>query len=624
MLDNTTMFPSFPTSGMNTSQTPNNRFQGAFPDPYLDYASTQMPRSIYDVLRWAEFSWLSHGTYRMAMQRVVRYFLTKVELMDVSDAEREKYEDFMVDHLHLMDHLAQLGDTYMAYGNAFISLHIPFRRNLRCPKCVFEQPIERCSYKWLEYSFHMKCPKCSYDGKFDRVDRRSIEQDKMRLLHWSPHEIKILNHTVTGETIYFWEIPANVKRFIERGNEFYLQYTPWEVVEAIREKKLFRFSKDVIYHMKAESLAGIREFGWGIPLILGNFKQAWYIQVLKRYNEAIALDYIIPFRVITPAPGTSREADPLLHMNLASFQNQVLKMFQQHRRDPTAIHSLPFAVNFQMMGAEGRELTPNDLLDAATDEFLNAQGVPAEMYRGSLSWQALPGALRLFERTWSSYIDQMNMAIAWLFKRVSEIQNWENIRGRLQPVTLADDVERKNALLNLMSGQQISKQTALAPFDIDVREETKRILAEQQAQEEAMAKFQEETAKKQQLQQKMVQGAAGQVPPGQPGQAGQPAPAGQPQDPAAAQMTPAQAMMPSQQANTAGASVQDMAMQAEQLAQQLLAMSYEQRRSEMSKIKQTNETLHSLVKAEMEGIRSTAKQQGGQAWIQQNLGGGGQ
>jgi len=42
-------------------------------------------------------------------------------------------------------------------------------------------------------------------------------------------------------------------------------------------------------------------------------KQAWYLQVLQRYNEAIALDYIIPFRVISPMPrpGANGEIDEL-------------------------------------------------------------------------------------------------------------------------------------------------------------------------------------------------------------------------------------------------------------------------------------------------------------------------
>lgn len=630
MIDNTGVFPGFPLDAPSSSAQRSNRFQGAFPDPYLDYASTQMPRSIYDVFRWAEYVMLTYGTYRMAMQRAVRYFITKIELTDASDDEKEKYEEFIDEHIHLLEHLAESGDNYVAYGNEFVSIHVPFRRHLRCPKCKTEKPLNNWDYRWLAFQFHSKC-ECGYNGQMERVDRRSIEQDKLRIIHWNPHELRIVNHPVTGDTTYYWEIPPHIRRYIEKGNEFYLEYTPWEFITAIQEKKLFRFHKDVLFHMKTETLSGVREFGWGIPLVLGNFKQAWYIQVLKRYNEAIALDYIIPFRVITPAPGSSREADPLLHMNLASFNNKVLSMFRMHRRDPTMIHALPFPVNMQMLGVEGKTLSPQELIDSGTDEFLNAQGVPAELYRGSLEWQALPAALRLFERTWISLVSSLNREINWIFKRCSDLMNWENLKGRLQPVTLADDLDRKHALLQLSAGQQISRQTAWAPFNLNFREEVKRMFEEQQYTDEQTARFQEEMAKKMQMQQNMQMGSTGQLPgvtapmqgaPAMPGAApAGGAPAGAPAG-GAAQPTPAGTMMPSQMANTAGATVEDLAYQAEQMAYQLLAMPYELRRSEMLKIKRSNETLHSLVVSKMEKIRGQAQTQGGFAMLQQAVGGG--
>lgn len=628
MIDNSSIFPSFPLMTAAGTAQQNNRFQGAFPDPYLDYASTQMPRSIYDVFRWAEYVWLTYGVYRMAMQRVVRYFLTKIELTDASDDEKEKYEEFIDDHIHLMEHLAESGDNFLAYGNEFISIHVPFRRYLRCPKCRLEKPLNKWEYRWVDFQFHSNCEKCKYAGQMERVDRRSIEQDKLRVIHWNPNELRILNHPVTGDTVYYWEIPPHIRRFVERGNEFYLEYTPWEYVSAIKEKKLFRFHKDVFYHMKTDTLAGVREFGWGIPIILGNFKQAWYIQVLKRYNEAIALDYIIPFRVITPAPGSSREADPLLHMNLSLFNTKVLSMFRMHRRDPTMVHALPFPVNMQMLGVEGKSLSPQELIDSGTDEFLNAQGIPAELYRGSLEWQALPAALRLFERTWISLVAALNKEINWIFKRCSDLQNWENLNGRLQPVTLADDLDRKHALLQLAAGQQISRQTAWAPFNLNFREEIRRMFEEQQYTDEQTGRFQEEMAKKMQLQSNMQMGAAGQPigaqpVPGQPAAAGQP-PAGQPPSGGEAQAGAApMPTMPSQMTNTAGATVEDMAYQAEQIAYQLLAMPYELRKSEMLKIKRSNETLHSLVVSKLEKIRGQAQTQGGYAVLQQTLGGGG-
>ena len=613
----------FVNAGIDTTKL--NRFAGAFPDPYLDYASTQMPRSIYDVLRWSEFVHLTYGTYRMAMQRVVRYFITSIELTDCSDDEKEKFEKFLYRDLDILAVLALAGDNFCAYGNDFLSVHVPFRRFLRCPLCHLEQPIRQVNYSWSDWKFTGVCKKCGKKVGFERVDRNSFGQDQLKIVHWSPHEMRLLYHPIMDKTVYLWEIPSWFKGEIRRGNPFYVETTEWEVIEAIRENVLFKFADDHIFHMREESIAGVRCFGWGIPRIMGNFKQAWYIQVLKRFNEAIALDYIMPMRVITPVPGTSKEADPLLHMNLSQFQARVLSMLRHHRKDPASVHMLPFPVQMDMLGADGSKLAPIELIDKATDEFLNAQGVVAELYRGTLQWQAMPVALRLFERTWIHMVNAFNRLLNWIFDKVSRLNNWENLRGRLQPVTLADDLEKKQIQLQLAAGQQISRQTAWAPFNINFRDEIKRMLQEEEYSQEEMAKFQEQQQQKQQLQGTMMQGAIGQ-PQQQPGQPGQPqqAPAGQP---AAGQPQPGQSQpgMPGAggEANYAPdphMTPEDLLAKAENISYQLLGTPYETRRSELLKIKRANSTLHALVISKMKELRQSAQQQGGQQVLAQTVG----
>lgn len=621
-------FPMFPQGGFDSSKSL-NRFSGAFPDPYLDYASTQMPRSIYDVLRWCEYVWLTYGVYRTAAQRVVAYFLTQIELSDASDDEKEKYETFLDEELKIMQVLFDIGCDYMAYGNSFISIRVPFRRYLRCPKCALERPIDHCKYSFISYKFTGKCgnPECKHEGTLERVDRRSIESDGLKVIRWSPHEIKLLYHPIIDKTSYLWDIPGWFKGEIKKGNPYYIESTPWEIVEAVKANELFRFHDEVIYHTKEPTLAGVRCFGWGIPRIMGNFKQAWYLQVLKRYNEAIALDYIIPFRVMTPVPGSSGAADPILHMNLQNFEARAMGMFRMHRKDPTTLHAFPFPVKLELLGGEGKNLAPTDLIDKGTDEFLNAQGVPAEMYRGTIQWQAMPVTLRLFERTWVHMVGELNGVIGWLFKRVSELQNWENLKGRLQPVTLADDTEKKMMQLQLAAGSQISKQTAFAPFGINVREEIKRKLQEEEYEQEAIAKHQEDQAQRQDLQRNLSMGAAGQPAGGQPGQPqpGQaPQQGGQPDPNAPPPPPPSPSQMASQPAGPNGVTPEDMMAQAEQIAYRLLGMPYEQRRSELNEIKKANETLHSLIISKMKEIRGKAQQVGGQQVMQQQLGPGAQ
>jgi hypothetical protein len=278
----------------------------------------------------------------------------------------------------------------------------------------------------------------------------------------------------------------------------------------------------------------------------------------------------------------------------------------------------------ELLGAEGQTLTPADLMDKATDEFLNAQGVPGELYRGTLQWQAMPVALRLFERTWVHLVYGYNGLLNWIMRKVSEIKLWEEVEGRLQPVTLADDLEKKQIQLQLAAGQQISRQTAWAPFGINFREEIRKMIQEEDFAQAEMSKAQERIQQKAQLQETMQAGAMGQQIDPQTGQPMPPAgampPGGAP--PGAVPPGAVTPPMPSAVAGPQGSlTPEDLMMQAESLAYQLLAMPAELRRSELSKIKKSNETLHALVIGKINDIRQNAQTQGGFAALQQMVGG---
>lgn len=50
---------------------------------------------------------------------------------------------------------------------------------------------------------------------------------------------------------------------------------------------------------------------YGPSLLTAAYRQQWYAEVLRRYNDAIALDSVIPFTVLTrkPKPATGGSPD---------------------------------------------------------------------------------------------------------------------------------------------------------------------------------------------------------------------------------------------------------------------------------------------------------------------------
>lgn len=615
-----------------------------FPDPFCDVASLSMPESIQVALRWCEYIANANGPYREAINRVVSYFITDVEVGDLGEntigrEEKEKYRVFLEDTLGIKNTLHVVALDYLIYGNSFTSLLIPFRRYLSCKKCGFEAPLRKVfnssafNFKWSEFQFHATCPQCHYAGVWHHIDRRSGDSDNIKIKRWSPHEIDIIWDPYSTECLYVWKIPEDYRQLIKTGYLHHLEHASWEVIQAIKDGQNLMFDKNVIYHAMEEAPAGMRNRGWGISRILVNFRQAWYYQVLQRYNEAIALDYVVPFRVLSPAArgGDGQSSDPVHTINLSSFTARVSAMVRARRVDPARWNILPFPVQYQALGGDASQLAPKDLIDQGLDTLMKCIGMPVELMNGTLSFQAAPSALRLFEANWSHLPHNLNIFLRNLSQRISTAMSWEPVSLRLQRVTHADDLNRQMAKLQLMQGQQISKTTGLKSVGLVFEEETKRMLEEERIYAEEQARMQKEMEQAQQMQTlsqpvQMVQGAGdtGASATGMPGQAPPAAVAGQPGAvPAGPPPNPVDQFMAQRQTSpNVPRSPEELQSQAQMLAQQILQLPESQKDSSLIKLKRSDQLMHSLVSSMIDDIRQQARTQGGAQVMAQQFGQG--
>ena len=617
---------------LKTGGGASNGDQG-FADPWNDIATTQMPTTMKSALWWSEYIWTVMGTYRMAMERIVSYFITDIELGgEASDEEKVKYKDFLNNQVDALPFMSLMMRDRLCYGNAFASVVVPFRRFLRCPKSGDLYPL-KVVYNNFKFEFNDKfefvatCPKTGWRGAWKIEDKPREEAEHLILKRWSPHEMELLHDPYTDEVAYLWRIPEYYKRMVKKGNLYHLERASQQVLSAIKGDLLFRFNKDSIFHMKEPTLAGIRNMGWGLPRTLINYRQLWYVQVLRRYNEAIALDYVIPFRLITPAGGGGGSVggvmtqDPMSVYNAGDFRSQVKNMINKRRRDPASWQTLPFPVNYQMLGGDAKQLAPTELITQGFETLLNETGTPVEFYQGNLSVQAAPIALRLFESTHRQLVSDANNFLQWLTNSISRIMSWELVDASLKRVTIADDMQKQMSALQLMMGQQLSGTSGLAAVGYDWETEQKRIADEARKQQETQARMQEEMEQA---------GFAAEIAKGMNPATQQQQGGGAPMDPAAAGGNP---MGPDAQSamGAGGSPVQayiqtmgpdvpvtpnDLQAAASQLAQELLGIPEGQKDSELRKLKQFNPTLHALTRQSMDDIRSQARMQGGAMLLQ--------
>jgi hypothetical protein len=613
-----------------------------FPDPFCDVASLSMPESIQTALRWTEYIMNANGPYRQAIDRVVSYFITDVEIQDVGEnktgrEEKEKYETFLADTLSIKNVLHSVGMDYMTYGNSFTSLLVPFRRYLFCPKCGLEMPLDRvvnsdqCAFSWQNFQFHASCPHCKYVGPWKHVDRRSGDTSHITVKRWSPHEIDILWDPYTGECSYVWKIPEDYRTLIKQGHLHHLERASWEVIQAIKNGQNLMFDKGVIFHLKEDALSGMRNRGWGISRVLSNFREAWYYQILKRYNEAVALDYVIPFRVITPMPrgGDSQSSDPVHTINLSSFTARVNSMIRARRTDPARWNILPFPVQYQALGGDASQLAPRELLDQGLETLLKCIGMPVELFNGTLTLQAAPAALRLFEANWSHLPHNMNLFLNELTSSISRVMSWEPVSAKLMRVTHADDLNRQMAKLQLMQGQQISKSTGLSSVGLDYRDEIKQMLEEEKIYAEEQERMQAEMQQAQQMKDMsqapdMMSGVGntGAGATGMPQGGGAPAPVPAGGMPGQAPSPVDQFLMQRQNSPNVPRTPEELQQQAQLIANQLLSMPESVKDSELIKLKRSDSTMHALVTSIIDDIRQQARSQGGAMVMAQQFGQG--
>jgi hypothetical protein len=433
---------------------------------------------------------------------------------------------------------------------------------------------------------------------------------------------------------YLWRIPEDYRLQVRRGDPQILETVPWEIVEAIAANGFLLFDKGAIYHMYEPTLSGVRARGWGISRTLVNFRHAWYCQVLHRYNEAIALDYVIPFRVLTPQPQSSslpEAGDPLMNMDLGGLRGQVQGMLRKHRKDPAAWHFLSTPIQYQALGGEAKNLAPTDLLESGINNLLNGFGMPAELYRGTLNLQAALPAIRLFESSWYYLVHCMNGFLRKTTQDIGDAFGWEPAVCKLIKPSILDDVQLIMSKMQLMQSQQVSQTGVLRSLGLDFKDEQRQIMQEQRFTQEEQAKMQEDMDQSSlmeqmappvtdQLAQQGQQGAEGQAPPGYgqppaPGQGGGQAPPQGAAGMAAQGMSLATPTSPNQKVTP-----QDLQAKAQTLADQFLAMPESQRQSEMTKLKSQDPVIHSLVKQTIGNIRQQAQTAGARSIMQQQYG----
>jgi len=456
----------------------NNGTNGVYGDPMRLWAHSFSSRNLKQLFRWTEYLYYNSAQIYAGTRKFAEYPITELEYMSDSDKLTSLYRRLLEDIVGIKRNLIKASIDLQVYGNSFTSLHLPFKRHLKCSKCQFKQVAEVIEYKYNpnNASFKHTCGDCGFTGESVVVDTLQISPEKINIVRWDPKLIQISYNSVTGESEYYLQIPSELKSKVMGGDKHLITTLPKPILETISNGELFKFNNDEIFHMRSDAPAGVQS-GWGYPPLVACMPLFYHASVLRKANESIALERIVPMRVMHPQ-AISGNADPILSLSMGKFMAEVEDNISKWRRDPNHIMMSPVAVGVSQVGGEGRALMVNAEIQQAEDNIIAAMGFPKEFVYGGLSYTGSSVTLRMLENQLESSVFQITQLLRWLTNKMGKFLGWEHCQVGLGDFKMIDDVSQKQLVMQLFQMGMVSKTTVAEAHGIDVAEEREKIKQE--------------------------------------------------------------------------------------------------------------------------------------------------
>lgn len=451
-----------------------------YPNQFFDMSQAYMPPNIKELFKWCTFYYYNSPLIGSALKKVARYPITDLIIEDESEKIRVLWDNILNKTLKIKNVAMEINLDYFVYGNAFLSMHFPFSRYLICRSCNKRFDVRDANWTFQtnhksEDAFKLQCS-CGHHGPADLKDVQFKNKNGVRLIRWNPENISIKYNEYTGNYTYLYTVPAKLKRAIQAGDKDIVSDLPKVVIDAVVNNRMIRLNPDRFKHLKMPTLAE-KDSGWGKPLIIHVLKDMWYFYTLRRAQEAIALEHIVPLDVIYPMPNAQQ--DPYMHADLGSWRNEVRNIVDKHRRDPNFKGISPVPVGFARMGGDGKMMLMGPELQYLTQTIVGGMGLPQEFLFGGLNWTGSSVSLRTLENDFIQNRTQLLDVVNWIISEMAIMLDLPKPKSvKFSDFRMADDIQRNQQLIGLNAQKKISDQTMLTELGYDYEQEKKKMIEE--------------------------------------------------------------------------------------------------------------------------------------------------
>jgi hypothetical protein len=484
-----------PVGGVRPSMT-RGRMGGSYaggmsyPSPFFDVAQTWLPRTIKEMFKYCRYYFLTNPLINATVFKLSEYAVTDL-VVEHQDPEVVKlWTEFLQEVLRIRSFQIETGLDYNTFGNALVGVSCPFDKYLRCKSCGFQSKASslRTHWKTTNHAFRLTCPKCTVTGDAVVRDVYLKKASGIKLIRWNPEDVEITYNDITGNYTHYYNIPNRIKNDITIGRKEVIEQIPQLFIDSLKEQKGLVFSPDSLFHLRRPTLAG-EDRGWGVPLLMPVLKDTHYLQIMKKAQESILLEHIVPLRILFPQ-AASGSADPYTSVNLGDWRDHVAKEIMQWRMDNNYIPILPLPIGNQTIGGDGRALLLSSEIQSWSEQIMVGLGVPREFLMGGMSYAGTNVSMRMLENQFLRYIQRQLQLVHFVIRQVAYFMDWPMVKVRFKPFKMADDIQRKAYLLQLNQAQKISDRTLLADADLDIGEENAAMIEEVEGRMEAVRRNQ--------------------------------------------------------------------------------------------------------------------------------------
>lgn len=471
-----------------------------------------LPKTVKHLFKWCRYHVLVNPLVSSAVRKMAAYPITDIiiddEPEDGFDKQKLRWEELLLRTLNVQNFQLEVGLDYYGYGNCLVSVLFPFHKYLICKNCQFTQRIKRLKFgkQWdfRDFKYILVCPSCGKEGEAKVEDMAYRSYRDIKLVRWNPSDVEVDFNPITRTAEYAYTPPEKVKAKILRKNKKYLEEMPSKIIEAVKERRPFIIESQNLYHFKVPTpTLESNDEGWGYPPILPALKDSFYLQIMKKAQEAVMLEHLVPLDVIFPASADAN-ANPYLMINLADWKKRVEAELVKWRFDPNYKPIMPIPLGHQRIGGNGRALMLTQEIRAWSEHIIAGMGVPQEFVFGGLTWSGSSVSMRMLENQFLSYRGMHSHFLQhWLIPMISRFMKWTEVSVHMREFKMADDLQAKQLLLSMNQLKKISDKTLLAEFGKDALDEAKII--EQETRRTL------ELTKLQMLYQAQIQGEAAQI-----------------------------------------------------------------------------------------------------------------